>query len=127
MMRKILLRTWQNGWVSVGVTSPTADCGKTTACLNIAFSLAHQPDIRTVLADLDLRRPARPGLGLTQPQSMASVLQGTRRRWREFRAHGDNLAIGTNTTSVRASSGRSCSAPRPPQGWRASRPPSSPT
>lgn len=128
MMRTKLLRTLrQNGWVSVGVTSPTADCGKTTTCLNIAFSLAHQPEIRTVLVDLDLRRPALARhLGLTQPQSMASVLQGTRPVAENFVRYGDNLAIGTNATSVRASSEILLSAATA-KGWRASRPPSSPT
>lgn len=106
MMRTKLLRTLrQNGWSSVGVTSPTSDCGKTTTCLNIAFSLAHQPEVRTVLVDLDLRRPALARhLGLSQPQSMASVLQGTRPVAENFVRYGDNLAIGTNAASVRSSS-----------------------
>ena len=106
MMRtKILRALRQNGWTSIGITSPTSGCGKTTACLNIAFSLAHQPDIRTVLVDLDLRRPAIAGLvGLTRPQSMASVLQGTRPPAENFVRYGETLAIGTNTTGLRASS-----------------------
>ena len=104
MIRTKILRVLrQNGWTSVGITSPTSGCGKTTACLNIAFSLAHQPDVKTVLVDLDLRRPAVAShIGLTQPQSMASVLQGTRPVAENFVRYGDNLAIGTNTTGMRA-------------------------
>ena len=107
----------QNGWTSLGITSPTSGCGKTTARLNIAFSLAHQPDVRTVLVDLDLRRPAIAGrIGLTRPQSMASVLQGTRpRRRRTSCATARTLAIGTNTTGC-APPPRSCSTPRTAQG-----------
>jgi Mrp family chromosome partitioning ATPase len=102
---KILRMMRQNGWTSLGITSPTSGCGKTTACLNIAFSLAHQPDVRTVLVDLDLRRPAIAGLlGLTRPQSMASVLQGTRPPEENFVRYGETLAIGTNTTGLRAAS-----------------------
>ena len=106
MIRTKILRVLrQNGWTSLGITSPTSGCGKTTACLNIAFSLAHQPDVRTVLVDLDLRRPAVAShIGLTQPQSMASVLQGTRPVAENFVRYGENLAIGTNTTGMRAAS-----------------------
>ena len=68
MMRtKILRLLRQNGWTSVAITSPTNGCGKTTTSLNLAFSLSHQPDVRTVLVDLDLRRPAiAKEIGLTQ-------------------------------------------------------------
>jgi protein-tyrosine kinase len=106
MMRTKVLRVMrQNGWTSLGVTSPSSECGKTTLTLNLAFSLAHQPDVRTVLVDLDLRRPAvARHIGLTAPQSMASVLHGTRPVAENFVRYGDNLAIGTNATAVRNSS-----------------------
>jgi protein-tyrosine kinase len=106
MMRTKILRVMrQNGWTSLGVTSPSSECGKTTLTLNLAFSLAHQPDVRTVLVDLDLRRPAvARHIGLTAPQSMASVLHGTRPVAENFVRYGDNLAIGTNATAVRNSS-----------------------
>lgn len=105
MMRTKLLRTLrQNGWTSIGITSPTEDCGKTTTSLNIAFSLSHQPEVKTVLVDLDLRRPAvAKHLGLTTPQSMASVLRGTRPIPENFVRYGDNLAIGTNASGMRDS------------------------
>ena len=43
-------------------------------------------------------------LGLTRPQSMASVLQGTRPVAENFVRYGETLAIGTNTTGLRAAS-----------------------
>lgn len=106
MMRTRLLRTLrQNGWTSVAITSPTNGCGKTTTSLNLAFSLSHQPDVATVLVDLDLRRPAvAKEIGLTRPQSMASVLQGTRPVAENFVRYGETLAIGTNATPVYGSS-----------------------
>lgn len=106
MMRTKVLRIMRdNGWVSLGVTSPTSDCGKTTIAVNLAFSLAFQPELRTVLIDLDLRRPALARhLGITRPQSMASVLQGTRPAAENFVRYGENLAIGTNAQAIRNSS-----------------------
>ena len=105
ILRTKVLRTMQrNGWTSLGITSPTSGCGKTTLALNLAFSLAHQPDVRTVLVELDLRRPSMARqIGLKAPQSMASVLQGTRGVAESFVRYGDNLAIGTNAQSVRDS------------------------
>ena len=105
ILRTKVLRTMQkNGWTSLGITSPTSGCGKTTLALNLAFSFAHQPDLRTVLVELDLRRPAMARLlGLKTPQSMASVLQGSRGVIESFVRYGDTLAIGTNSSSVRDS------------------------
>ena len=106
MMRTKALRMMrENRWTTLGVTSPTAGCGKTTVSLNLAFSFAHQPDTRTVLMDLDLRRPAvAKHIGLAEPQSMASVLQGTRGLSENFVRYGDNLAIGTSARGVRSAS-----------------------
>lgn len=106
MMRTRILRAMtQNGWTTLGITSPTSACGKTTMALNLAFSLAHQPEMRVVMADLDLRRPAvAKVLGLKEAQSMASVLQGTRPVAENFVKIGSNLAIGTNASSLRGSS-----------------------
>ena len=47
---KVLRAMQRNGWTSLGVTSPTSGCGKTTLALNLAFSLAHQPDV--ILIDM---------------------------------------------------------------------------
>ena len=105
ILRTKMLRTMQRGgWTSVGITSPTSGCGKTTLALNLAFSLARQPDVRTVLVELDLRRPSMARqIGLKSPQSMAGVLQGSRSVAESFVRYGDNLAIGTNAQSVRDS------------------------
>jgi Mrp family chromosome partitioning ATPase len=106
MMRTKTLRMMRDkGWTTLGVTSPTAGCGKTTVGLNLAFSLAHQPDMRTMLMDLDLRRPAvAKHIGLGVQQSMASVLQGSRGFAENFVRVGDNLAIGTSARGIRSAS-----------------------
>ena len=105
MMRTKLLRALRaNGWTSVGITSPGAGCGKTTVALNLAFSLAHQADLRTVLVDLDLRRPAvAHELGLPGKRSVARLLQGEATIPETFLRYGHNLAIGANSEPVRHS------------------------
>jgi len=45
------------GWKILGITSPTPGCGKTLTALNLAFSIARQPEQSAVLVDLDLQRP----------------------------------------------------------------------
>jgi protein-tyrosine kinase len=105
ILRTKVVRTMrQNGWTSLGITSPTDACGKTMVSLNLAFSLANQPDLRVVLVDLDLRHPSvGRDLGVTRPQSMAAVLQGTAPVAENFVRYGDNLAIGTNAQAIRHS------------------------
>jgi len=104
MLRTKLLRLMRrNGWTSIGVTSPTSGCGKTTTSLNLAFSFA-QLELRVLLIDLDLRRPAvARQIGLSRPHSMAEVVQGTRPAAEGFVRCGDNLAIGSGTVANRNS------------------------
>jgi Mrp family chromosome partitioning ATPase len=100
---KLLLLARQHGWTSVGITSPTNGCGKTTISLNLAFSLA-QLNLRILLVDLDLRRPAiARQVGLSGQHSMAGVLQGTHSAAESFVRCGDNLAIGSNSEPIRNS------------------------
>ena len=44
-------------WKILGVTSPTPGCGKTLTAMNLAFSIARQPDRSVVLVDMDLQKP----------------------------------------------------------------------
>jgi protein-tyrosine kinase len=46
-----------SGWKVLGVTSPTPGCGKTVTAINLALSIARQPDHSVVLIDLDLQKP----------------------------------------------------------------------
>jgi protein-tyrosine kinase len=67
MLRTQVLQTMGvKGWKILGVTSPTPGCGKTLTALNLAFSIARQPDQSVVLVDMDLQRPQIANcLGLT--------------------------------------------------------------
>ena len=105
MLRTRVLRQMRaNGWRRLAITSPGRDCGKSTVALNLAFSLARQSDLRTIVCDMDLKRPALAGiLGLKGSRSFARVLQGET----SFRAEAvrvrPNLAFGLTETRVRNS------------------------
>ena len=98
MMRtRVLSACRKNNWTVIGVTSPTASCGKTVTSINLAFSFARQKDARTVLIDADLRRPmVAENLGVTATHSMGRFLSGGERVEDHYLAYGDTLAIGTN-------------------------------
>lgn len=92
----------QNGWKTLAVTSPNADCGKTTVCTNLAFSIARQPDVRVMVLDFDLRRPALHRVLSQKPaKSFHEVLQGKVRAEDQLIRFGDNLAFGLNNRSSR--------------------------
>ncbi|KQV33369.1 MULTISPECIES: CpsD/CapB family tyrosine-protein kinase [unclassified Rhizobium] len=99
---RILQMMRQNGWTSVAITSPTRGCGKSTVALNLAFSLAHQRDCRTVLMDFDLKHPRLAAMtGMTDPQSMESFLKREIDIPDILQRYGENLAIAANSQPVR--------------------------
>src|SRR5690606_527643 len=64
--------------------------------------LGRQPDQRTILADVDLRRPSlAKTLGIKERHSFASVLGGESRFANEALRHGDNLALASTHAPVR--------------------------
>ena len=74
---RLLQKMRENGWTTVAVTSPTPGCGKSVVALNLAFSLAKQRERRTVLVDLDLRRPQLARLlGLANVPPIENILRG---------------------------------------------------
>jgi Mrp family chromosome partitioning ATPase len=98
---KLLHQLRERGWTRVAVTSPGNGCGKTTTCLNLAFSLARQPDLKIVVLELDLRQPSMASiLHLGGERDLAGVLAGTRRAHDELLRIGTNLALAVNSTPV---------------------------
>ncbi len=94
---KILQQTKTNNWRRIVVTSPTPRCGKTTITANIAFSLARQHDIRTLVIEADMRRPELAKmLGIKQNTAFARVLNGQEPAESHLLAYGTQLAFGTN-------------------------------
>lgn len=102
---RILQQAYSNEWKSVALVSPHAGCGKTTLAANLAFSFGRRSDFRTMVLDLDMRRPAlAQTLGLTPEHTMADVLQGRIAFADHGVRHGDNVALGLNRGPVETSS-----------------------
>ena len=74
---QVLLKMEENNWRTVAVISPTPASGKTFVAINLAISIAHQPQKTAILVDLDFRRPkVATYLGLHAEKSMNDYLQG---------------------------------------------------
>jgi Mrp family chromosome partitioning ATPase len=74
---RMLQRMKPGGWRRVAVVSPSAQNGKSTLAANLALSLARRSHLRTMLIELDLRRPGMsPILGLPQGLDVTKVLSG---------------------------------------------------
>lgn len=90
-----------NNWKRIAITSPTARCGKTTITSNLAFSLARQADLKTIVVEADLRRPALAStLGIKEQQSLARALGGHERVSAHMVRYGNNLAFATNLAAT---------------------------
>src|SRR5579871_129999 len=78
LLRTEVLRSMDlKGWKTVAVTSPTPNCGKTLTAINLALSMARQPQRQVFLADLDLRKPrVADSLGLECRDGALGVLEG---------------------------------------------------
>lgn len=98
MMRtRVLQQMRDNKWRRLAITSPTAGCGKSTIAVNLALSLQRLPDMRTVLLELDLRRPAITKiLGIESPLNVSTVLEGVETLAENALAYGSNLAISAS-------------------------------
>jgi Mrp family chromosome partitioning ATPase len=98
---RLLKALRDHGWWRVVITSPTKGCGKTTVASNLAFSLARQPETRSMLIDLDLRRPRLSHLlDQDRPHEIESFLLGKTAPQDFFQRIGANLALGLNTGRV---------------------------
>lgn len=74
---RLLQALSENGWRRVAITSPGKDCGKTFTAANLAISLSRQENCRTLLMDLDMRRPSlHRVLGIDGPGSVGDMLRG---------------------------------------------------
>lgn len=98
---KLLHGLTSQGWKRIAITSPTHGCGKSFVATNLALSLARRQASRTVLVDLDLRRPHLAELlGLTDVPDLADFLSGDQPLESVFRRYGRTLALGLNKSPV---------------------------
>lgn len=77
MLRTQVLQAMEiKDWQVLGVTSPTAGCGKTVVSTNLALSIARH-NRPVLLVDMDLQKPQVANyLGLSCKQGVLSVLEG---------------------------------------------------
>lgn len=95
----------KKGWRRVAITSPTHGCGKSLVATNLALALARRPASRTVLLDLDLRRPRLADLlGIKEAPALEDFLTGDQPLEGVFRRFGRTLALGLNGTPVEMAS-----------------------
>lgn len=91
----------ERGWRRIGITSPTHGCGKSFTAANLAMALGRRPGSRTVLLDLDLRRPNLHALfGVTPLGAFRDFLDGSQPLESLFVRVGRTLAIGFNGEAV---------------------------
>lgn len=75
---QILQKMEENNWQTIAVVSPTPNSGKSLVSINLAISIARQPQKTVLLADFDLRKPRVASyLGLKAKQSINDYLEGT--------------------------------------------------
>jgi len=55
---RVLQQMQQNGWATLGVTSPGPDEGKTLTAINLSISMALKLDFTVLLVELDFRKPS---------------------------------------------------------------------
>ena len=79
ILRTQILRTMDlKDWRILAVTSPTPACGKTLTAINLALSIARQPERSVLLVDMDLQRPRlASALGLSSRGGVLGVLAGS--------------------------------------------------
>lgn len=101
MRTNLMHQLREHNWTRVAITSPNSSCGKTTLALNLALSLARQPDLKVVVLELDLRRPAmQRTLGIDRTCNFAGVLDGSEAPEAQLFRWRSNLALGLNSIPV---------------------------
>ncbi len=91
---KIYLLMKQHGWKRMAITSPTPSCGKTTTACNLAVGFSRQLEVKTMLFDMDFRRPgvART-LGGRPDYDTRDLLDGSASSRQQLRRLRTNVAI----------------------------------
>lgn len=101
MRTKFVQQAKAKGAKRIVVTSPGPGCGKTTTTANLAFSLARQGDLRTIVVDIDLRRPNFGAiLGIQKAQQFSGALAHEADPMDHMCRIGANLIVATNAVPV---------------------------
>jgi len=74
---QILQEMDKKSWQFLGVTSPTAACGKSVTACNLAMSIARLPERSVLLVDMDMHKPkVSQYLGVDADSDLLDVLEG---------------------------------------------------
>lgn len=75
---QVLQKMQENNWNTIAVLSPTPASGKSFVAINLAISIANQPQKTAMLVDFDLRKPrVAKYLGLDCEKSLNDYLDGS--------------------------------------------------
>lgn len=98
---KVFLLMQQNGWKRLAITSPNVSCGKTTTACNLAVGMSRQRENRTMLFDMDMRRPDIASvLGRRPPHNIKSMLTGEVGPEDQLLCLRGNVALSLNNVAV---------------------------
>lgn len=99
---KITLAMRKNGWRRLAITSPTANCGKSTTSCNIALGLSRQSDATGILFEFDLRKPVMSErLGFRVESTIADMLDGKTPFEEHARRYRNNVAVAVASRAFR--------------------------
>lgn len=74
---QVLQKMEENNWRTIAVVSPTPESGKSVITINLAISIAQQPQKTAMIVDFDLRKPRiAQYLGIKREKSMNNFLSG---------------------------------------------------
>lgn len=74
---QVLQLMTEHNWRTMAVVSPTPEAGKSVVSINLAISIAQQPQKTATVVDFDLRRPSVAHyLGIKRERSLNDVLAG---------------------------------------------------
>jgi protein-tyrosine kinase len=94
---KVLQLLKKNNWRRIAITSPTPGCGKTTVAANLAVSFGRQLDMKTMLFDLDMRRPELgKTMGYTGRYGVGDILEERVSFQDQAKRLGANVALSMN-------------------------------
>ncbi len=98
LLRTRLRQTIQDhGWTNIAVTAPTSDCGNTFTAVNLALSLSRITGSRTVLMDLNMRKPGiAAAFDMDGRGAISDYLEGNVSLTNHMIRVSDTLALGLN-------------------------------
>jgi protein-tyrosine kinase len=99
---KLLLEMRRNDWSRIAITSATSGSGKTTMACNLIAGFGRQPEVRGMLFDFDMRRPAVSRFfGAAPTHSIVDVLEEKVPYAEQALRLHDNTIVSMTTKALR--------------------------